>query len=129
MQQFGKMFGGDQSGHNGIMQNLIGMVTGGGLSGLLDKFRSAGMEEKAQSWVSSGQQNQQISGQEVRSALGDQELDRIARESGVSSDEAADRLASAIPDTVNELTPDGNVPDQQTLQQRIGSLAGRIPGL
>ncbi len=129
MQQFGKMLGGDGGGKGGMMQSIIGMVSGGGLSGLLDKFRSAGMEDKAQSWVSSDQENQQLTGQEVRQALGDQEVDRIARESGSSPDETADGLASLIPETVNDLTPDGNIPDQGTIQQRIGSLAGKIPGL
>ena len=129
MQQFCKMLGGEGGGQGGIMQSVIGMVSDGGLSGLLQKFQSAGLGDKAQSWVSSEQQNQQLSGQEVRQALGEEEVNRIAQESGVSSDEAADHLASSIPETVNELTPDGNVPDEGTLQQRIGSLAGKIPGL
>ena len=62
-------------------------------------------------------------------ALGEEEVDRIARESGVSSEEAAQGLATVIPETVDHLTPEGNVPDEATIQQRFGSLSGKFPGL
>jgi uncharacterized protein YidB (DUF937 family) len=122
MQQFGKQ------GQGQLIQGLIGMLGSGGLGSLLGKFQSAGMGDKAQSWVS-GQDKQSISGQEVRHALGNQEVDQLAQKSGMSSDDAADSLAGIIPDTVNELTPDGQIPDQATMQQRLGGLAGKIPGL
>jgi uncharacterized protein YidB (DUF937 family) len=122
MQQFGKQ------GQGQLIQGLIGMLGSGGLGSLLGKFQSAGMGDKAQSWVS-GQDKQSLSGQEVRQALGNQEVDQLAQKSGMSSDDAADSLAGIIPDTVNELTPDGQIPDQATMQQRLGGLAGKIPGL
>jgi uncharacterized protein YidB (DUF937 family) len=122
MQQFGKQ------GQGQLIQGLIGMLGSGGLGSLLGKFQSAGMGDKAQSWVS-GQDKQPLSGQEVRQALGNQEVDQLAQKSGMSSDDAADSLAGIIPDTVNELTPDGQIPDQATMQQRLGGLAGKIPGL
>jgi uncharacterized protein YidB (DUF937 family) len=123
MQQFGRQ------GQGQLIQGLIGMIGGaGGLSSLLGKFQSAGMGDKAQSWVS-GQNQQSLSGKEVRQALGNQEVDQLAQQSGMSSDDAADSLAGIIPDTVNELTPDGQIPDQATMQQRLGGMAGKIPGL
>jgi uncharacterized protein YidB (DUF937 family) len=122
MQQFGK------PGQGKLIQGLIGMLGSGGLGSLLGKFQSAGMGDKVQSWVS-GQNKQSLSGQEVRQALGNQEVDQLAQQSGMSSDDAADSLAGIIPDTVNELTPDGQIPDQATMQQRLGGLAGKIPGL
>jgi uncharacterized protein YidB (DUF937 family) len=128
MQQFGKMFGGE-GGQGKLMQSVIGMISGGGVSGLLSKFQNAGMEDKTRSWVSTDQPNQQLSAEEVRRGLGDQEVERLSQESGMPLDEVASNLGTMIPETVNELTPDGNVPDQSTVQQRIGSLAGKIPGL
>jgi uncharacterized protein YidB (DUF937 family) len=123
MQQFGKQ------GQGQLIQGLIGMIGGGGgLGSLLGKFQSAGLGNKAQSWVS-GQTNESLSGQEVRQALGNEQVEQMAQQSGMSSDDAADSLAGIIPDTVNELTPDGQIPDQTTMQQRLGGLAGKIPGL
>jgi uncharacterized protein YidB (DUF937 family) len=117
-----------RSGQGQLIQALIGMLGGGGLGALLGKFQSAGMGNKAQSWVS-GQPNESLSGQEVRQALGNQEVDQMAQQSGMSSDDAADSLAGIIPETVNELTPDGQIPDQSAMQQRLSGLAGKIPGL
>jgi uncharacterized protein YidB (DUF937 family) len=117
-----------RSGQGQLIQALIGMLGGGGLGALLGKFQSAGMGNKAQSWVS-GQPNESLSGQEVRQALGNQEVDQMAQQSGMSSDDAADSLAGIIPETVNELTPDGQIPDQSAMQQRLSGLAGKIPVL
>ena len=129
MEQFGKMLGGDKGGHGALLQSLMGMVSGGGLQGLLEKFQSAGLGEKAQSWVSSDQQNQPLNEQEVRQALGDQEVERIAQESGMSREEAGSGLANLLPQTVDQLTPEGAVPEQGELQNRLGSLLDKFPGL
>ena len=129
MQQFGKILGGKGGGQAALIQAVIGMVSSGGLNGLLGKFQSAGMEKETRSWVSNQESNEQISGSQVRQALGDEEVDRLAGAAGISPDEAADGLAGVIPQTVDQLTPDGQVQEGNTLQERLGGLRGMIPGL
>lgn len=47
----------------------------------------------------------------------------LAANQGVSTDEAADGISKVLPDLVNELTPDGVVPDMDVIKERLGALA------
>jgi uncharacterized protein YidB (DUF937 family) len=55
----------------------------------------------------------------VRRALGDQEVNRIAGELGLPEDQAAEVLAAALPDAVDYVTPEGEVPDDETVKNRL----------
>ncbi len=121
----GKLMGGGDSAK--LVQMAMGMLGGaGGLSGLLEKFQGAGLKEQADSWVSTGE-NQAIDPDQVRQALGDDEIDRVASEAGVSREEAAGGLAGLLPQLIDKLTPDGNVPDEGGLLERLGGL-GKLLG-
>jgi uncharacterized protein YidB (DUF937 family) len=76
------------------------------------------MGGKANSWVGSGP-NESVSGDEVRRALGDQEVNRIAGELRLPEDQAAEVLAAALPDAVDYVTPEGEVPDDETVKNRL----------
>ena len=84
MQQFGKMLGGKGGGQAALVQAVIGMVSSGGLNGLVGKFQSAGMEKETKSWVSNQESNQQLNGHQVRQALGDEEVQRLAAQAGMT---------------------------------------------
>jgi len=124
----GKLLGGGSSGK--LVQVALGMLGGagglGGLTGLLGKFQSAGLKDQADSWVSTGD-NQPITADHVTQALGDEEIARVANEAGVSKEEAAGGLAHLLPQLVDKVTPDGQVPDQGGLLERLGSL-GKLLG-
>lgn len=124
----GKLLGGGDTGK--LVQVAMGMLGGagglGGLSGLLSKFQGAGMQEQADSWVSTGD-NQDITADHVTRALGDDEVARVAEEAGVSKDEAAGGLAALLPQLIDKLTPDGAVPDEGGLMDKLGSL-GKLLG-
>ncbi len=81
----------------------------GGLNDLLDGFRSKGQAEKADSWVRPGS-NQQLSASEVEDAVGADNIAELSRRTGLSREELLERLATNIPETVDRLTPDGNLP-------------------
>ena len=82
----------------------------GGLQGMLGKFQQAGYGAQADSWVSTGQ-NQPISTDALSQVLGQGQLGRIARELGMSQGEAAGGLASMLPQMIDKMTPQGEVPD------------------
>jgi len=124
----GQVLGGAmQAGHRGDDATNAGMGAGGGaqgsliavllqvlqqhggLGGLLSKFQRAGYGQQADSWVSTGQ-NQPIDGDVLSQVLGAGTLDRIAGQLGLPRREAADQVASALPDVVNRMTPQGSVP-------------------
>jgi uncharacterized protein YidB (DUF937 family) len=81
----------------------------GGLGDLLDQFRTAGQGRKADSWVSTGQ-NETIDDREMEQALGPDLLDRLTQQTGLSREELLSRLAKVLPQTVDHLTPEGRLP-------------------
>jgi uncharacterized protein YidB (DUF937 family) len=106
------------SGKGGAGLGAIGGL--GGLGGLLGKFQSAGLGDKAQSWVATGP-NQAISGDEVERALGSDAVGQLASKAGMSPAQAKDGLASMLPNLVDKLTPGGQLP--------TGGLGGLLKGL
>lgn len=81
----------------------------GGLGDLLDQFRSAGHAQKAESWVSTGQ-NEPINESDLESTLGQDLIDRLTQQTGLSREELLRRLSQTLPDTVDKLTPEGQLP-------------------
>lgn len=81
----------------------------GGLGDLLDQFRNAGQGRKADSWVSTGQ-NEPIHDNEMEQALGPDLLDALSRQTGLSRQELVKRLSQVLPETVDKLTPSGQLP-------------------
>jgi uncharacterized protein YidB (DUF937 family) len=104
-------------------QDLMGGVSQffeneGGFNNLLDKFKSSGLGDKVDSWVGTGE-NEQLSPEEVKSALGDESISRVAQNLGVSEDEAAEGLSKTLPDVISEATPDGTIPDEDQLKSNL----------
>lgn len=93
----------------------------GGLGGLLDKFRAAGLAQQADSWVSTGE-NLPLSPDQLTNVLGHDRLAQIASQAGLSETQATDGLASILPDLVNHLTPQGQVPQQSDVDDALGGL-------
>jgi len=87
-------------------------VLSGGLGDLLDTFRSSGQKETADSWVTPGVPTKGLQPNEVASAIGEENLTELSQRTGLSRDELLQRLATAIPETVDKMTPDGKMPDE-----------------
>ena len=122
----GKGGRGGSSGGLGALGGLLGGA--GGLGGLLSQFQSAGLGTKAQSWVSTGA-NEAISPEEVEAGLGADAIDHLAQQTGMDRGAVTSQLTTVLPNLVNDLTPDGSVPDEGALAglaQRLD--LGRILG-
>jgi uncharacterized protein YidB (DUF937 family) len=91
----------------------------GGVDGLVQKFEKAGLGNVAKSWIGTGS-NQAISAEQVKDALGHQQVEQIANESGVSTDEAAAGLSKVLPDAVDNVTPSGQVPSLTDVRAQFG---------
>ncbi|MGY0487434.1 YidB family protein [Streptomyces sp. WG-D5] len=133
----GLLGGGGQGGGAGggnILGSLLGGLLGGGaaggtggagngsnpLGGLLEMITKSGLVDKGQldSWVGTGD-NQPLSAEQVKQAVPDETLDRVAGEAGVSRDEAAAQVAKELPQVVDRLTPEGQVPSSGSLEDLI----------
>jgi len=97
----------------GVLGPLIAkFLQGGGLSKMMQGAKANGLSAQADSWVGTGA-NEPLAPQEVRAVVGDDAVHQVAQEAGISEDEAADVLAAVVPQVVNGLTPNGEVPTDQ----------------
>ncbi|MEU2674072.1 YidB family protein [Streptomyces sp. NPDC007164] len=118
--------GGGQGGAGNVLGALLGALgggqggTGGGnaLEGLIGMLTRSGLVDQAQSWVGTGE-NQAVSGAQIAEALPDETLRKVARESGVSTEQAADQIARSLPTAVDRLTPSGEVPEGRSIEDLV----------
>ena len=113
MDDLGKMLGGLTGGGGGggdIVGAIGGLVGGeGGLAGLIDTLGKGGLDDVAQSWISTGG-NKAVEPAKLGAALGDDKVNELAQRSGLSVEALLPLLAAALPAVIDALTPDGQVP-------------------
>jgi len=95
-----------------------GSVISGGLGDLLKQFQESGHGETADSWVGKGP-NKAISPGDLSKALGADQIESLASQSGMSRQELLDGLSQYLPGVVDHLTPDGRLPTDRELAGRL----------
>ncbi|MBN8991335.1 MAG: DUF937 domain-containing protein [Rhizobiales bacterium] len=95
-----------------------GSILSGGLGDLLKQFQEKGQGDAANSWVSNGP-NKEIAPGDLASALGADQINSLAAQSGLSSDELLKGLSQYLPDVINHLTPDGRLPNEHEISSRL----------
>ena len=111
----GKVIGklGSDDNQNAMLQAAIKLFhEHGGLSGILDMFRAAGMQAEVDSWVGTGP-NLPLTPPQVVQALGQPTLEDIAGRIDMPTAEVTRKLAEYLPKAIDRLTPDGTVPRNQ----------------
>src|ERR1700712_2343964 len=88
-----------------------GSVISGGLGDLLKQFQDSGHGDAADTWVSPGP-NKQISPNDLGRALGADQINTLASQTGLSRDELLAGLSQHLPDVINQLTPHGRLPNE-----------------
>ena len=119
---------GQNSGQAALINAVIQMVANkgggaGGLAGLVQSLTQGGLGNVASSWVGTGQ-NLPVSPDQITSALGGGGggmLAKLAQQAGMSHGDTASGLSQILPGLVDKLTPDGHVPQQDTLENMLGS--------
>ena len=97
----------------------------GGLGGLLEQFQKAGFSDHVASWVGTGE-NAPISGDAIGQVFGNDTVAQIAKQAGVSTDDASAGLAQLLPQLVDHLTPNGQMPAADQLAKGLESLGLRL---
>jgi uncharacterized protein YidB (DUF937 family) len=90
--------------------SAMGAGSLGGIAELLGQFQRSGLGDVFASWISKGQ-NAPISGAQIQSALGPDMVAQLAQQLGQSQDATAAQLAEVMPQVVDQLTPNGQVPE------------------
>jgi uncharacterized protein YidB (DUF937 family) len=103
---------------DGVLGGVVGaematVVSGliekhGGIQGVIAQMEQQGFGSTVKSWVGTGT-NMPISADQIHAAFGSEAVQNLAAKIGVTPDELAQKLAQALPQAVNRLTPDGVV--------------------
>ncbi len=80
----------------------------GSLDGVLNQLQSSGLGAQVASWLGQGS-NLPISADDLRSALGNEQLQTIGTQLGIPMDQVGELLAKVLPPTVDKLSPDGTL--------------------
>ena len=108
------LLGGGQSGGMGS-QGVAGQgMTGGGLGGLVSQFEQAGLGHIAQSWIGNGP-NQSVSPQQLQGVLGNNQVQNMASQAGMQPNDFLSQLSQHLPNAVNGMTPNGQMPNEGTM--------------
>jgi uncharacterized protein YidB (DUF937 family) len=108
----GKKGGGGLGDLGGLLGGLPGGT--GGLGGLLDRFQQNGFGDVIKSWVGTGE-NESISPDELQQALGSDTVAHLSRQTGMPQNDLLAQLSQLLPDVVDKLTPEGELPADHEL--------------
>jgi uncharacterized protein YidB (DUF937 family) len=109
---------------NNPPENVVDQVLKGGMGGLsdlLNRLRNAGVGDAVDSWMGKGA-NKPIRPENVEGAIDEETLESLIRQTGMSRREILDRLAVDLPKVVDEITPDGTLPEEKTLLDPVPPL-------
>ncbi|MGZ8396093.1 MAG: YidB family protein [Rhodoplanes sp.] len=115
--------GGMGGGLGGILGGLLaGGASGGllnsGLKNLVGDLEQNGQGETARSWIGTGE-NQQISQSDLANAVGLDDIDAVAQQTGMPREQVLSSLSEHLPEFVNQLTPDGRLPTDQEAERWV----------
>jgi uncharacterized protein YidB (DUF937 family) len=125
-----KEFGNMGGGKGALVLAIVQMIQNrqGGIQGLMQAFQQNGMGGAVQSWIGTGQ-NQQVSPEQVTHALGQDQVQQVADQAGISHQDASSGIASLLPQIVDKLTPDGQIPHHNDLMGKGMEMLKRHFGL
>ncbi len=93
-----------------MLGGIINTLAPGGLGGLVQSFKDKGLGEAVASWIGKGE-NLPISADQIQSVLGNETIQNLASKFGIPGDQIGSMLALSLPEAVDELTPEGTIPD------------------
>jgi uncharacterized protein YidB (DUF937 family) len=115
----GGLLKGGLGGLGGLLAGgAAGSVLSGGLNDLLKQFEQTGHGDVAKSWVGTGP-NQRISESDLEHALGDDTVNSLAEQAGLSRVELLSGLSQHLPGFVDQLTPRGSIPDEDEMSRLV----------
>lgn len=130
---------GSQAGGGGGLGGIAGALGSllannqsevGGLGGLVSKFEQAGLGNVVNSWIGKGE-NAPVTGDQVNSALGGDLISSIAGKLGINAATLLPMLATLLPALIDQLTPNGKLPEPGegtgNPNDLLASLSGLLP--
>jgi uncharacterized protein YidB (DUF937 family) len=79
-----------------------------GMQGIVDRLQQNGLGAQVVSWLGNGQ-NLAITPDQLKAALGNEHVQKIAASLGLSTDEALNILSQHLPAAVDQASPNGTL--------------------
>ena len=114
--------------HSSLASAALSMLSNsqtGGISGLVEQFAAQGLGHIVSSWIGTGQ-NLPISPQQLQSILGSEQVQAIAAKAGLSPEAVNTGLAQILPQIVDHLTPNGQLPQGDLMAKGLELLQGKF---
>jgi uncharacterized protein YidB (DUF937 family) len=119
------------NGDSNLLESVIGMLSdpqSGGLSGLVEKIAAGGLADQVASWVGTGK-NLPVTAEQIQEVLGSSFVKGLAEKMGINTADVAGSLSSMLPQIIDKLTPDGEVPgDNKLLEIGLAGLKSILGG-
>ncbi|HNW65482.1 YidB family protein [Piscinibacter sp.] len=117
-------------GQADLLKAVVGMLAqggqggqGGGLADLVSRLQQGGLGDVVGSWVGTGQ-NLPVSPDQLGGALGDDFLAQLTQHTGASGGDLLGQLSQMLPQVVDQLTPNGQLPQAGGLD--VGAVLGQL---
>jgi uncharacterized protein YidB (DUF937 family) len=92
-----------------LIQAALAKSNLGGLGGIVAQLQQGGLGDQVASWLGSGA-NLPVSADQLRSALGSQQVRDLAAHLGLPIDQALNALSAHLPGLVDQASPNGTLP-------------------
>lgn len=110
-----------------LLPIVLGFIQSqGGLSGLLAKFQGNGLDNKAQSWVGIDTDNDGLDAGDILGLFGQEQINDVCRQVGADQNEVCQGIAELLPQVVNDLTPQGNLQNEQEANSEIDEILAQF---
>jgi uncharacterized protein YidB (DUF937 family) len=91
-----------------LIQAVLAKTNLGDLSGIVNQLQQGGLATQVQSWLGNGA-NMPVSADQLRAALGSEQVKQIAQHLGLPVDQALNMLSQHLPDMVDKASPNGEL--------------------
>ena len=109
---------------NDLMSIIMSLIGGqGGLNNLISQFASKGLGDIVNSWIGTGK-NLSVSGDQLQNVLGKDKINQLASKVGMDSNSFTSQLSNLLPQVVDKLTPEGKVPEGDSMSKGMDLLGG-----
>ena len=97
-----------------LLSQVLGKTDLGSVQGLLAKLQEGGLGSQVSSWLGNGA-NLNVGPEQLRAALGSEQVKQIANAVGLPADKILSVLSEHLPGAIDKMSPDG------TLQEPSGT--------
>jgi len=130
----GSVLGGGGDDKKQMLAGLVGQLLSGqssapgapqGLGAMVQQFEKNGLGHLIGSWVGTGD-NHPATPDQIHQALGPETIQHFAQQVGLGGPEVSALLAQILPQMVDKVTPNGDVPHSNDLQGMLSGLLGSL---